>query len=419
MTEQAGFQSPHQNVFELEQQPMTGYRVLDLSGPMGVYCGKLLADMGADVIKIEPPGGDPMRRVGPFLHDRVTLDRSLYWLHFNTNKRSITLDIATADGAELLFKLACGADVLLETFPPGYMDSLGLGYSRLEPENPGLVYASLTPFGQTGPYKDFKASDLIGLAMGGYLYVTGWPHTPPTRLWGSQAYHTASNRAFIAILLSLYNRLAAGQGQYVDVSMQEAVAATTEHVNTTYNYDGVSAVRCGFRHGGQFIATWRCKDGYVSITTNTQKAWDDLRAWMALDGMVGDLLEEKFNNRFILRGELSGHIEQLIQDWALLHTRQEITEWGQSRHHPWGPVMTPDELLENEQLRDRGYFIEIEDSENAATLIYPGAPYKLTQSPWQLRHVAPKVGEHNTEVYRGDLGLSAADLEVLTRAGVI
>ena len=299
------------------------------------------------------------------------------------------------------------------------MDSLGLGYSRLEPENPGLVYASLTPFGQTGPYKDFKASDLIGLAMGGYLYVTGWPHTPPTRLWGSQAYHTASNRAFIAILLSLYNRLAAGQGQYVDVSMQEAVAATTEHVNTTYNYDGVSAVRCGFRHGGQFIATWRCKDGYVSITTNTQKAWDDLRAWMALDGMVGDLLEEKFNNRFILRGELSGHIEQLIQDWALLHTRQEITEWGQSRHHPWGPVMTPDELLENEQLRDRGYFIEIEDSENAATLIYPGAPYKLTQSPWQLRHVAPKVGEHNTEVYRGDLGLSAADLEVLTRAGVI
>jgi len=140
---------------------------------------------------------------------------------------------------------------------------------------------------------------------------------------------------------------------------------------------------------------------------------------MALDGMVGDLLEEKFNNRFILRGELSGRIEQLIQDWALLHTRQEITEWGQSRHHPWGPVMTPDELLENEQLLDRGYFIEIEDPENDTTLIYPGAPYKLTQSPWQLRHAAPKVGEHNIDVYSGDLGLSAADLEVLTRARVI
>ncbi|MFQ6026668.1 MAG: CaiB/BaiF CoA transferase family protein [Dehalococcoidia bacterium] len=414
-----GSHSQPQDIGGLEQQPLTGYRVLDLSGPMGVYCGKLLADMGADVIKVEPPGGDPMRRVGPFLHDRVHYEHSLHWLHFNANKRSITLDVATADGAELLCKIAHGADVLLETFPPGYLSSLGLGYGRLEAENSGLIYASLTPFGQTGPYKDFMASDLIGLAMGGYLYVTGWPHTPPTRLWGSQAYHTTSNRAFIAILLALYHRLATGQGQYVDVSMQEAVAAATEHVNTAYNYEGIPAVRCGFRHGGQFVATWRCKDGYVSITTNTQQAWDDLRAWMARDGMAGDLMDEKFNDRFILRGDLSGHIEQLVQDWALLHTRQEITDWGQSHHHPWGPVAIPEELLKNEQLWERGYFIEIEDPENAAAMIYPGAPYKLSRSPWKLRHTAPQVGQHNIEVYCGDLGLSAADLEALAGAGAI
>ena len=241
--------------------------------------------------------------------------------------------------------LALSSDVLLETGPPGYMDTLGLGYESFSAESPGLVYASITPFGQTGPYRDFKASDLVGFAMGGYMYVTGWPDTPPTKLWGSQAYHTASNRAYVAILLALYHRTMTGEGQYIDVSMQEAVAATTEHVNTTYNYTGESAVRCGFRHGGQFVATWRCQDGYASITTNTRKAWDDLRAWMDRDGMAGDLMDDTYNDHFVLRGEHSAHIEELIQAWAMLHTRQEITEFGQSNHHPWGPAATADEIL--------------------------------------------------------------------------
>ena len=393
--------------------------MLDLSGPLGVYCGKLLADMGADVIKVEPPGGDPMRRIGPYFRHGSHPEQSLHWLHFNTNKRSITLNIGAADGAALLRRLAEGADVLLETSPPGYLESLGLGYERLEAATPGLVYASITPFGQTGPYRDFKASDLVGFAMGGYMYVTGWPHTPPTRLWGSQAYHTASNRAFTAILIALYHRLATGQGQYVDVSMQEAVAATTEHVNTTFNYTGEPAVRCGFRHGGQFVATWRCKDGYVSITTNTHQAWDDLRAWMDRDGMAGDLLAEEYHDRIILRGEHSEHIEDLIQNWTLLHTREEITEFGQSHHHPWGPAATPDEILDNEQLWGRSYFVEVEDPQSGRSMVYPGAPYQLSQSPWIFSHPAPRIGQHNAEIFRGDLGLSAGELERLSSAGTI
>ena len=401
------------------QQPLTGFRVLDLSGPLGVYCGKLMADMGADVIKVELPGGDHMRRIGPFIQHRPQVETSLHWLHFNTNKRSITLDVATVGGADILRRLAAKANILLETYPPAYLDSLDLGYDRLDSENPGLVYVSLTPFGQTGPYKDFKASDLIGFAMGGYMYVTGWPHTPPTRLWGSQAYHTTSHRAFIATLLALYNRLYTGLGQRIDVSMQEAVAATTEHVNTAYNYEGTPAVRSGFRHGGQFVATWRCKDGYVSITTNTQQAWDDLRAWMERDGMAGDLLEEKYNDRFILRGELSSHIEGLVESWTLLHTRQEITEWGQAHHHPWGPVTAPEEVLENPQLWAREFFIETEHPEHDATLVYPGAPYKLPRSPWMLKHTAPSIGQHNAEIYCDELGLSAADLELLAREGAV
>ena len=253
--------------------PLSGYRVLDLAGPMGVYCGKLLADMGADVIKVEPSGGDPMRDIGPFIDGQPGPSRSLYWLHFNTNKRSVTLDIESPEGAAMLRKLAITSDVLLETGPPGYMDSLGLGYESLAADSPGLVYASITPFGQTGPYRDFKASDLVGFAMG-RIYVRDRlaAHAADAIVGLSGLSHRIEPAPTSPSCWPLYHRMATGEGQYIDVSMQEAVAATTEHVNTTYNYTGESAVRCGFRHGGQFVATWRCKDGYASITTNTRAA---------------------------------------------------------------------------------------------------------------------------------------------------
>ena len=403
-----------------EQQPLTGYRVLDLSGPLGVYCGKLMADMGADVIKVEPPGGDPMRRVGPFVHDKPHLERSLYWFHFNTNKRSITLDISSPEGTDLLLRLAQKADIVLETFKPGYMDSLGLGYSDLSTNNDGLVYISVTPFGQTGPYKDYKGSDLVGFAMGGYMYVTGWPHTPPTRLWGSQAYHTASNRAFIGTLLILYDRINTGLGQHIDVSMQEAVAASTEHVNAAYAYEDRTAVRAGFKHGGRMTATWKCKDGYCSITTNTERAWDELRAWMDEEGMAGDLMDPKYNDHFILRGtDVMDHIDGIIGEWAMLHSRHEIHEWGQSRHNPFGYAATPPEMIENPQLWDREFFTKVEHPELDATFIYPGSPYKLMGSPWKLKSEAPRIGQHNMEIYRDELGLSVEELEVLASVGAI
>ena len=403
-----------------EQQPLSGYRVLDLSGPVGVYCGKLMADVGADVIKVEPPGGDLMRRIGPFIHDEPHPERSLYWFHFNTNKRSITLDITTTAGADLFLRLIREADVVLETYQPGFLDSLGLGYPELSGLNPGLVYVSVTPFGQTGPYKDYKASDLVGFAMGGFMYMTGWPHTPPTRLWGSQAYHTASNWAFAAALLALYDRLNTGLGQHIDVSMQEAVTMSTQHVNAAYAYEGRTYVRAGFLHTGQMVCTWKCKDGYCSITTNTRKAWDELRAWMAEEGMVGDLMDEKYDNHFILRGtDVVEQIDAQIGKWAMHHTRHEIHEWGQSRHHPFGYAATPSEMIENPQLWDRGFFTKVEHPELDAAFVYPGAPYKLSDSPWELRSEAPSIGQHNMEVYRDELGLSSEELETLGSGGVI
>ena len=401
------------------RQPLTGYRVLDLSGPMGVYCGKLMADMGADVIKVEPPGGDPMRRVGPFFQDEPHPERSLYWLHFNTNKRSITLDITSKEGADLFLRLAREVDVVLENFKPGYLDSLGLGYGDLSATNDRVVYVSVTPFGQTGPYRDYKGSDLIGFAMGGYMYVTGWPHTPPTRLWGSQAYHTASSHAFTATLLAVYDRINTGQGQYIDVSMQDAVAATTQHVNITYMYEDFHAVRHGFRQGGNYIVTWKCKDGYASITYTNPRTWDELRAWMAEDGMAEDLLDEKYNDGIRIRGQHMPHIEEVIARWALHHTGHEITEWGQERHNPFGAASTPAELLDNPHLWERGFFTNVEHPEFGGTFTYPGAPYKLSRSPWKLRFTAPRIGQHNTEVFHDGLGLPNEELEVLATAGVI
>ena len=377
--------------------PLSGYRVLDLAGPMGVYCGKLMADMGADVIKVEPPGGDPMRDIGPFIDGQPGPGRSLYWLHFNTNKRSVTLDIESPEGAATLRKLAITSDVLLETGPPGYMDSLGLGYERMAADSPGLVYASITPFGQTGPYRDFKASDLVGFAMGGYMYVTGWPHTPPTRLWGSQAYHTASNRAYIAILLALYHRMATGEGQYIDVSMQEAVAATTEHVNTTYNYTGESAgalrvptrrpVRRHLAVQGRLRQHHHQHPGGVGRPTSLDAPG---RHGRRPDGCPIRRPLRAARRTFGSHRETGpgvGHAAHATGDHRVRAVEPPpVGAGGYARRNPGERAAV-----------GRGYLTTVE-SPDGVWMVYPGDPYRLSEFPRPLRRPAPAPGEHNAEV---------------------
>ena len=387
--------------------PLSGYRVLDLAGPMGVYCGKLLADMGADVIKVEPPGGDPMREVGPFIDGQPGPGRSLYWRHFNTNKRSVTLDINTPEGAATLRKLALASDVAAGDRAAGVHGLAGFGIREPGGGRPGagvLFHHSLRANRAIPRFQGVRP----GGVCHGRVYVRHRlaRHSPQQAMGFAGVSHRVEpglHRHPAGPVPSHDDR---AKGQYIDVSMQEAVAATTEHVNTTYNYTGEPAVRCGFRHGGQFVATWRCADGYASITTNTRQAWDDLRAWMARDGMAGDLMDEQYNDHFVLRGEHSAHIEELIQAWALLHTRQEITEFGQSNHHPWGPAATADEILENEQLWGRGYLTTVESADGGPAMVYPGDPYRLAEFPQPARRTAPDPGEHNTEVLSGILGLS-------------
>ena len=227
---------------------LSPYRVLDLTDEKGLLCGKLLGDLGADVIKIERPGGDPARSIGPFYHDEPDPEKSLFWFAFNTSKRGITLDIETADGQEIFKRLVKSADFVIESFPPGYMDKLGLGYSALEKINPGIIMVSITPFGQTGPYKDYKAPDIVAWAMGGQMYPCGDADRPPVRIsHHSQAYLHAAAEAAVGAMMALYYREMTGEGQQVDVSIQESVAQLTYGLHASWDMMKVIQQRGGMR----------------------------------------------------------------------------------------------------------------------------------------------------------------------------
>jgi len=239
------------------------YRVLDLTDEKGLFCGKLFGDLGADVIKIERPGGDPGRNIGPFYHDEVDPEKSLFWWAFNNNKRGICLDIETADGQDAFKRLAQGADFLIESFAPGYLDKLGLGYPALERINPGLIMVSITPFGQTGPYKDYKATDIVAWAMGGQMYPWGDTDRPPIRIsHHSQAYLHAASEAAVGALLALWHRQSTGKGQHVDVSIQESVVRVTYAATASWDMLRVNQQRGSQSRGNaQVTRMWPCKDG--------------------------------------------------------------------------------------------------------------------------------------------------------------
>ncbi|HZU07019.1 MAG TPA: CoA transferase, partial [Chloroflexota bacterium] len=260
---------------------LAGYRVLDLTGPLGVYCAKLLADLGADVVRVEPPGGDPMRRQPPYYRAPDGSERSLYYLHMNTSKRAISLDLARPRGRDLLLRLVERADVLVESYAPSYLPSLGLGYPVLRERNPRLVLTSITSFGQNGPYAEYQASDLVGQAMGGVLALTGYADGTPLRLACDQGYHSASVHACAGTLIALYHREATGEGQRVDASMQEALALTMQPAT---QYWDLKQQRQG-HHNLRFGSTTPCKDGHVAVAMGRAQAVERVATWLAEAGL--------------------------------------------------------------------------------------------------------------------------------------
>lgn len=405
-----------------EKTALGDLRVLDLTDEKGVYCTKILADLGADVIKVEPPGGDATRDLPPFYHDIPHRERSLYFWQYNSNKKSITLAMETTDGQEIFQRLVKTADVVVETFRPGYLDSLGLGYKTLGEINPALIMTSITAFGQTGPYKDYKASDIVGVAMGGMMNTCGYPDGPPVMPYGGQGYHVVANHAAIATLIALYHRDMEGEGQHIDVSMQTAIAQSIEFGNEFYLYCGWVLKRQGSRHGSDGIGepisnVMPCKDGYICTFGHAGPF-----EWMEADGEVGTLQEDPRwleDPLFRRIPENRRYLEERQRAWAALHTRQEITDGCQNMHISWAKCSTLEEIFQDEHLLDRGFWVDVEHPEVGGTFKYPGAPYVLQKTPWRMVRRAPLIGEHNTEIYEKELGFTREELSVLKSAGVI
>ena len=380
---------------------LDGVRVLDLADEPGVYCGKLLADMGADVIKVEPPGGAAMRRIGPFFADGNAgasgsdCNRSLFFWHYNTNKRSAIIDIETTQGRATFLRLAATADIIIETAAPGRLDALGLGYATLAARNPRLALVSITPFGQAGPYRDFRGSDLIAQALGGMVYVNGFEHEPPLQGLGLQAYHCASTYAAIGAMLALLARESTGRGQWIDVSLQECVAASLEHASSSFHQDGTIAERHGSLHWTRYFRAARCRDGYAVHCTLGD--WTSLIEWVNAEGKAQDLLEPAWQD-FNHRRDHCVHLFDVLDEWAKEYRVAELVDGAQLRRLPYAAVLPPEALPHTPQLQERGFFTPVRHEELGTTLTYPGAPYVFSRTPWRIRRRPPLVGEHNDEV---------------------
>lgn len=411
--------------------PLAGLRVLELADEKGQFCGKLMADLGADVIKIEPPGGQNTRAVGPFLDDIPHRERSLSFWHYNTSKRGITLNLETADGRALFQRLAPTAGVILETYPAGYLPSLGLGYEGLARLNPKLIMCSLTPFGQTGPWRDYQSCDLLHLAAGGQMASSGYdpedvPDAPPVAPGGGNAWHIGGHYAYIAILAALYYRDMTGLGQYIDASIHEACALTTEGAVAIYLSTGEVVQRHTGRHASPDQSTriqFATKEGgWVNVTRSgsnlTPSRLRRLAEWMDSYGLAQDLLDKKYQDPAVIQKN-AFHITEVMANFFAHVPQEEAWHGGQQRDYPWGAVRSMDEILGDSHLQDRGFFVEVEHPELGRSFTYPGPAAIYNGSPWRISRRAPLIGEHNQEVLCGELGLSQQELAALAESGVV
>ena len=382
------------------EDALSGYRVLDLTDEKGMLCSRLLSDMGAEVFRIEKPGTESAR----------VFDEA------NRGKLNITLNIESKPGQDIFKRLVKTADAVIESYPPGYLESLGLSYSRLNETNPRLIMASITNFGQDGLNRDYKSSDMVASALGGRMYVCGEPQMLPLKPFGNQVYYTASILAAIGIALALWDRHTTGKGQHIDISLQECAATTLDHVLVRYFYEGLVAKRQGSLHWNNAFRIFPCRDGYILLSL--LQHWETLVEWLESEGMAEDLPNEKWREREYRLKHL-GHVIEVLEQWTKTHTATELVELGQLMHFPWAKIASIPELLDSPQLKERGFFVEVEDPQAGRKYKAPGAPCKLSRSPWQAGERVPSIGGHNMKIYHGEMGLSEDEIEALVKDRVI
>ncbi len=410
-------------------QALGGLRVLEIGDEKTQLTGKLFADLGAEVILVEPRDGSRCRQVGPFYEDVADLNRSLYFWTYNTNKRSITLDIGSPEGKVIFKELSKGVDIVIESGSPGFMSGLGLGYEDLSEEGSHLIYCSITPFGQSGPWRDMKATDLTLMASGGQMGVCGYdlvddPLDTPIAPGGGNAWHIGANYAFVAILIALVNRDRRGIGEHIDLSVHEAVALCTEGAFPDYVITGKNRKRQTGRHAsmnGSPNIQNLCGDGKYANCFMPRVKLEEfmvLREWLDEHGLAGDLMEDKYLDLDVLATAMPQLLES-VRALCKKLTSDEIYHGGQTRGLQWTAVRAPSDLLEDEHLRDRGFFVEVEHPELGESFTYVGAPYIFHETPWRIRRRAPLLGEDNVFVYHKQMGLPIEELSTLSDAGAI
>ncbi|MEE8398191.1 MAG: CoA transferase, partial [Desulfobacterales bacterium] len=425
---------------------LSPYRVLDLTDEKGLLCGKLLGDLGADVIKVERPGGDLARTLGPFYHDEPDPEKSLFWWAFNTSKRGITLNIETTDGQEIFKRLVGTADFVLESFPPGYMEKTGLDYPVLEKINPGLIMVSITPFGQTGPYKDYEAPGLVAGALGGVVDQFEDVDRPPTWIGHhSQEYLLGSMEGVGGAMMALFYRGTTGEGQHVDTSIQEALArapsaqrrvermalANFSTPSKKKKKENDTPEKKGRIGGGTFVQPtrirriWPCKDGYVVLlwwAGINAKRWNmPLVNWLDSEGKAGYLKEfdwDTFDWATVSQTEID-RMEEPTIDFFKTHTKADILKSALKYKAMVYPVSTSEDTLQSEQLAGRGFWQEVRHPELDTTLTYPGEFGIFSEAPARISRRAPLVGEHNREIYETELGYTREQMLLLKQDGVV
>jgi crotonobetainyl-CoA:carnitine CoA-transferase CaiB-like acyl-CoA transferase len=377
---------------------LEGLRVIQVDGGVAAgYATKLLADLGADTILVEPPDGDETRRYGPFPGNEPHPEKSGLFLYLNCNKRGVTLDLTTDNGRAALHQLLRNADLLMHTTPPAEMAARGLDWETVHALNPALVECSISRFGQTGPDRDYKGYELTSASAGGWATITGagpeGADLPPLKAFGQQADFQAGLNAAVASLGALLARdLQGAQGQHIDLSIQEVVLTILEMAIVHYSY----GKRVASRLGGRIVQPWAilpAKDGLVFVLCVQNAEWDRFVEWMGNPEWAS---WEIFDDR-LKRAETWDVLRPYIEEWTSRHTVEEIYTGGLERKLAFAPLSTMGDLLRNEHLRVRGFFATIGHPE-AGELEYPGAPWKLGATPWELRTPAPLLGEHNEEI---------------------
>jgi len=397
------------------EQALSGVRVLDVTHYIaGPYCTKLLADYGADVIKVERPGiGDGARRMGPFCGDDPHPDKSGLFLYLNTNKRSITLNLKSETGIRIFRELAAGVDILVENFSPRVMPSLGLDYDTLTGINPGLVMTSISNFGQTGPYRDYKATEIVADAMGGWMSIIGHPDREPLKPGGNQAQFVSGLFGGLGTMTAFHGKELKGFGQHVDIAMMDAVLYIQMNITQIYHYHERVTTRIGnlvLPPPGSILP---CRDGYIGVIAVTNSQWISLCDWMGRPELTKD---ERFLTR-IHRAENVDELNAELIPWLFEHDQEELLKEAQRRRIPFGIPAGADRLIKSEHLNARGYFVDV-DHPVTGKIRYPGAQLQMGDLPYELKP-APMLGEHNEDIYCGLLGYSKEELVKLREQDVI